>query len=277
MKKKILIVVIVVLLILSYLVYDIFFKIDLKQVEMHYQNNQFYTCGKDCNSYNTFFNKKLRKYKIAREYGSLYEYYQEEITKYGTTDEEHIKEELNDLFIELYWNSQNYSDTSEFSKEEKEVIEHINNLHYMALKNKFGISKEDVKNILNKYNTGDGPTDIPKIRKELETHAQRVAVSTKEKIEIENNPIEISNTKLTSNTLYSILEGSVTNRSSKTVYFVKIKVLFMDDSKKTIDTDWTYAVGSEGLAPGESKKFETSVKKDISIRYSYPSVIDFNY
>lgn len=126
----------------------------------------------------------------------------------------------------------------------------------MALKNKFGISKEDVKNILNKYNTGDGPTDIPKIRKELETHAQRVAVSTKEKIEIENNPIEISNTKLTSNTLYSILEGSVTNRSSKTVYFVKIKVLFMDDSKKTIDTDWTYAVGSEGLAPEKVKNLK---------------------
>ena len=36
--------------------------------------------------------------------------------------------------------------------------------------------------------------------------------------------------------------------------------------EQVVDTDWTYAVGAEGLAPGESSTFRMSVDRDYSIR-----------
>lgn len=76
---------------------------------------------------------------------------------------------------------------------------------------------------------------------------------------------------------YYYASGSLTNYSSKTVKYVKVKVLFKNSYGKTIDTDWTYAVGSEGLAPYETIKWECSVKKDYNITNVSAEVVDFNY
>lgn len=81
----------------------------------------------------------------------------------------------------------------------------------------------------------------------------------------ERNPLKISELTLSSNSSYNILEGTATNVSEKTLKFVEIKGLFKDSDGNVIDTDWTYAVGSEGLAPNESKKFRMSVKNDNRI------------
>lgn len=43
--------------------------------------------------------------------------------------------------------------------------------------------------------------------------------------------------------------GSITNNSKSTVKFVTVKISFKDSKGNTIDTESTYAVGSEGLAP----------------------------
>ena len=88
--------------------------------------------------------------------------------------------------------------------------------------------------------------------------------------------LSISDKVLTSNSSYTIAEGKITNKSSYTVYFVKIKGTFKDSSGNVVDTDWTYAVGSEGLAPGESKKWRMSVSKDYSVKRCDVSVIDFD-
>ena len=89
--------------------------------------------------------------------------------------------------------------------------------------------------------------------------------------------LKISNIKLSSNSSYSIAEGTITNNSDQTVSYVKIKGSFKNSSGTVIDTDWTYAVGSEGLAPGESCTWRMSVKKDYSIKECSVSILDFDY
>jgi hypothetical protein len=56
-----------------------------------------------------------------------------------------------------------------------------------------------------------------------------------------------------------INKGSVQNNGKKTYKYVKVRGAFIDRTGKTIDTDWTYAVGSEGLRPGEKSSFRMSV------------------
>lgn len=66
------------------------------------------------------------------------------------------------------------------------------------------------------------------------------------------------------------ISGTATNNSSQTVKFIKIKIALKDSSGKVVDTVWTYAVGAEGLLPGESTQWKvycdnTKNIKDITI------------
>lgn len=70
--------------------------------------------------------------------------------------------------------------------------------------------------------------------------------------------------------------GKITNNSSYTVSFVQIKGSFETFSGKVVDTDWTYAVDSAGLAPGETCKWEMTVKKDSMITNCTVTIIDLN-
>lgn len=89
--------------------------------------------------------------------------------------------------------------------------------------------------------------------------------------------LKISNINLSSNNSYTIAEGTITNNSDETVSFVKIKGSFETSSGSVVDTDWTYAVGNEGLEPGESCKWRMSVSKDSSIRNCTVTILDFDY
>lgn len=80
-----------------------------------------------------------------------------------------------------------------------------------------------------------------------------------------------------SNSSYTYAEGTITNKSDRTVKYVEIKGSFVNRSGAVVDTDWTYAVGSEGLAPGESSKWRMSVKKDSSIKSCTVSLLDYDY
>ena len=92
-----------------------------------------------------------------------------------------------------------------------------------------------------------------------------------------SSQIKVSGVKLSSSSSFTIAEGSVTNNSDVTITYLKIKGSFEDYSGNVIDTDWTYAVGSEGLAPGESCKWRMSVAKDSSIKTCDVSIQDFDY
>ncbi|WP_141242517.1 FxLYD domain-containing protein [Flavonifractor sp. An10] len=51
------------------------------------------------------------------------------------------------------------------------------------------------------------------------------------------------------------VEGTATNNSETAVEFVRVKISLYDKNDKVIDTAWTYAVGAEGLEPGETTKW----------------------
>lgn len=70
--------------------------------------------------------------------------------------------------------------------------------------------------------------------------------------------------------------GTVTNNTSHTVYFVKVKVSLMDDDYKVLDTETTYACGDEGLKPGESTKFECYIKKDSNATHYNAEIYDYD-
>ena len=81
-------------------------------------------------------------------------------------------------------------------------------------------------------------------------------------------------TSVQHNSSYTVCEGTVENKGAKTYKNIKIKGSFMNSSGSVLDTDWTYAVGSEGLASGEMKTFRLSVKKNTSITKCNISIMD---
>lgn len=88
--------------------------------------------------------------------------------------------------------------------------------------------------------------------------------------------LKFSNIRVTHNSSYTVCTGTVTNNGSKTYKFVEIKGSFENYSGTVVDTDWTYAVGNEGLAPGESATFRMSIPKDSSVRDCSISIIDYD-
>lgn len=88
--------------------------------------------------------------------------------------------------------------------------------------------------------------------------------------------LDIGPVDLSTNSSYTIATGTVTNNGSHTYTFVKVKGTFEDSSGTVVDTDWTYVVGSEGLAPGETKSYRLSVPKDYTIRSCTVSILDYD-
>ena len=91
-----------------------------------------------------------------------------------------------------------------------------------------------------------------------------------------SSALTITSETLTSNSLYTIYKGTLKNTGSRTYTFVQLKGAFKNRSGDVIDTDWTYAVGSEGLAPGESTTFEISVDKNYDIESCSISLLDYD-
>ena len=88
--------------------------------------------------------------------------------------------------------------------------------------------------------------------------------------------LKIQDTKLEHDSSYTICTGKVKNTGNKTYYFVEVKGSFKDSSGNIVDTDSTYAAGSEGLAPNESSSFRLSVSKDRSIHSCSVSILDYD-
>ena len=70
------------------------------------------------------------------------------------------------------------------------------------------------------------------------------------------------------------ITAKLINNSSYTIMYVKVEFIFKKHDE-IVDTDWTYAVSSEGLAPGETTEFyiyNENWAKNITA-----TVIDFDY
>jgi hypothetical protein len=88
--------------------------------------------------------------------------------------------------------------------------------------------------------------------------------------------LKITVDSVTNNSGYTICTGSVKNNGTKTYKFIEVKGSFKDSSGNVVDTDWTYAAGSEGLAPGESTTFRLSVTKNSKITSCSVSLLDYD-
>ncbi len=79
-----------------------------------------------------------------------------------------------------------------------------------------------------------------------------------------------------SNSVSTYCEGSIYNTGSQTYKYIEVKAIFKNASGKVLDTDWTYACGAEGLAPGESSKVKIYVDKDNNIKSVEVQLLDFD-
>lgn len=88
--------------------------------------------------------------------------------------------------------------------------------------------------------------------------------------------LQIKDVEVTHNGSFTVCTGTVKNYGSKTYKYVKIKGSFKDSSGDVVDTDWTYAVGFEGLGSKESTTFRLSVRENDEIRSCSVSLLDYD-
>lgn len=93
--------------------------------------------------------------------------------------------------------------------------------------------------------------------------------------EVAENALEFSNIEISHNSSYTVCTGTITNNGRKTYTFVEVKGKFKNASGTILDTDWTYAVGSEGLSPNESTTFRLSVDKNRDITKCTMEILDY--
>ena len=89
------------------------------------------------------------------------------------------------------------------------------------------------------------------------------------------NVLVVTNAEITHNSSYTVCTATITNKGRKTYTFIQIKGKFKNSSGVVVDTDWTYAVGSEGLAPGESTTLRMSVDKNRDIKKCDFEILDY--
>lgn len=108
------------------------------------------------------------------------------------------------------------------------------------------------------------------------THMPSKSSQYNYKPEVAEDVLSFSNISVTKNSSYTICTANITNNGKKTYTFIQVKGKFKNSSGTILDTDWTYAVGSEGLAPGESASFRLSVDKDTNITKCDLEILDYD-
>ncbi len=88
--------------------------------------------------------------------------------------------------------------------------------------------------------------------------------------------LDFSNIDISHNSSYTVCTGTITNNGRETYTFVEVKGIFKNSYGTIIDTDWTYAVGSEGLAPNESTAFRMSIDKNLDVTNCKIEIIDYD-
>lgn len=93
--------------------------------------------------------------------------------------------------------------------------------------------------------------------------------------EVEESSLTVSNIKyMASNDKYKVT-GTVTNNTSHTAYFIKVKISLIDKNGIVLNTDNTYACGDEGLASGESTTFECYINKVDNVDNVKATIYDY--
>jgi len=174
-----------------------------------------------------------------------------------------ITEDLRDIDLYITWIDLDY-------KEHSRVADAIES--YVKSKTSYATWEEYKTYINSEYFVADTNDEA------AEQLVKGVAYSSSEEkreAERKTSVIVESQDFTTSGKNYKIY-GTVTNNTSRTVYFVKVKVSLIDDNYKVVDTETTYACGDEGLEPGESTKFECYIKKDANATHYNAEIYDYD-
>ncbi|MGN0611906.1 MAG: FxLYD domain-containing protein [Ruminiclostridium sp.] len=107
-------------------------------------------------------------------------------------------------------------------------------------------------------------------------HSQTASSGLTYTPEVAEDVLDFSNIEISHNSSYTVCTGTIKNNGRRTYTFVEVKGKFKNASGTVLDTDWTYAVGSDGLAPGESTTFRLSVKKDTAITKCTIEILDYD-
>ena len=87
--------------------------------------------------------------------------------------------------------------------------------------------------------------------------------------------LEISDIKIYTNSAATYCTGTITNIGRSSFKFVKVKGAFENRDGAVIETGDTYAVGSEGLEPGESTSFKIYCNRNSDVDSCTVTVYDF--
>ncbi|MEI2464986.1 FxLYD domain-containing protein [Niallia taxi] len=93
------------------------------------------------------------------------------------------------------------------------------------------------------------------VNSEVDTQSNVEEVSNDEKNMVNNKVIEITDHKVSMDGNFITIKGSVKNNSSSPVTFVKLKVNYMDENNKVVNTEEAYVNSSDELLPDEQKSF----------------------
>ncbi len=94
--------------------------------------------------------------------------------------------------------------------------------------------------------------------------------------EVAEDVLAFSDINVSKNSSYTVCTATITNNGKKTYTFIEVKGKFKDSSGTILDTDWTYAVGADGLEPGESTTFRLSVSKNTNITKCELEILDYD-
>lgn len=119
--------------------------------------------------------------------------------------------------------------------------------------------------------------DYELAEREYEKYKEELAEQAQREYDREH-PIQISNEDytVTRKNGYYYCNGTVHNVSGSTHYYVKVKVTYMDANKDVLTTDWTYAVGSEGIKGGENQQFEIMTKVSGTVEYYRCEILEWD-
>lgn len=89
------------------------------------------------------------------------------------------------------------------------------------------------------------------------------------------NSLKFEDTKLETRGDYIYYTGYVKNVGNRSYTYIKVKAVYYDEGGNILDTDWTYAVSSEGLAPNERKSFKIMTRYTESITQGSLSILGY--
>jgi hypothetical protein len=79
------------------------------------------------------------------------------------------------------------------------------------------------------------------------------------------SPLVFEETKLVVGDNYMEATGYFKNQSNQTYSYVKVKVDYKDKDGNIVDTDWTYGIDGEGLAPNSRKSFKVMTPSNPAV------------